>query len=1557
MSCNVTLTDKINLKNQSKNSFSSEEEFDTWLYQNRVEISQQAKNPKVKSATYAIAVSPIDSRIAAWDRFRANIQEVHNHINVDASEVLGDGFGKLIKIGTTTLFGIVGNANDISKPVNDFDEFDPEKLKEKLRSEGLSETDINKELSKRQRLSTLKKIDGNIFGALVEDALLGTTQNIDALRSHKSLNSNLKSVGLTFDQAISRVDKIAKNAINKIKDEIRNRHGSGAKIYTEVEVISKSLSSDMKSALRTACAKLGKNENANAVQGFIDIVVQDSSGQLHTYDIKVSGHHIADWWAGTGSNWKYNEVSAQQMAYATMARQWGINFNTIGIIPAYIEYDEDGNVKSLESENFKEFSLTNQYALACERYFPVHTKTDSGTIRALSQLTEELYPGLQLSTAVKTMEMNKDFVIRNIVGNKKSDGKYHLPIDDDEHSLIGKEMIFDDKESLEKYIEDEYLPKINAKYTQELRGLAKSLRNISNTKRGSKAKTEQLYEMASGFSKNKDTQDWIVNKFKKYAIQDGWDLVSDDDNLLADYGIFVFIRNGLAEIVMIDQSDLYGVVEIGRTKNTTVLGNLRHDLSKGMDDLNVMKSLRGNLLLMKAMAFISQNEGSIFNGVKVQAVRALNLRWNQEINEATGKLMDNWNQLAALYNIKYSGEDGKSTLRTITESTMLPSGLAFVQRANDIVETFLDSKVHFKEHKNYLSTFTDDDADDILRYIRNLQAGSNIRVENSANWRVHSDEFEAYKLLLQAYLAVRGFIISAQNGIGDYVSNGFFLTGARSSSPAESNSPALRLFNQIDSTYEQKLRTEYSKIVQPWQSQMLKVYEENNIDLAWGGNERDLFKMCFERDEKGNITSDFCLIPPEYNPFFANGQHPELKKLVQMFLRQINEIRIPDENEREALAMKRNSIYYQVPLTNASTIQQVKQGGVWNTIKAKTQAVFDEVKVFAYGKPMSNFEIKQFKSIDREQVYDPYLSTSQEAQDFRHKQLSENEIVEEEDGKKNKRRYRITDFETSLDTVFLKSMASALRTKISQDFMPLFTGLRAILAYNANIEGAELDSIRTAIDDFIKSAVFGKSLIQPEYQKLNEIIKILRNITSTTALAFNMTSFTREQLTSALRTSFNKSIDPLMKGEFTEKEYMDSILNIIMNCKDNVDVLSFYSQLNFAYGLANVSQEQLAEANKTGFLNMNNWTSNLLFMTSTSPDFVHRNAILCAILKHRGSYDAYSLNENKELVYDMSKDKFYEVYWKYKDRYSEIPDRATREMYKKQEAYYLGALNDWNKRYGMNLKPGDALPHALSPTEANGIRVYADHMFGNYDANTKSLMQKGMVGGLIFQFKTYSISRFLQAFRDKGTINVTRQRIMQTDNGDEIYEVLSIKPDEWAKYGGRYFKKKSELTEEELSRARPIVQMAGSETGGIIGITVESVRDFLFDRDRFIDNWKNSDVYKANLYISLIDNLGMLIIAMLLKLLYGEETVNDLYNQDWWTRWTYTVLMGVAQDGPIDQVVGGIVGDGTPPSFAIIKSFYRNAFNIITGEDSAMYGFMNTFGATRQFAGMFNNMR
>jgi hypothetical protein len=73
-------------------------------------------------------------------------------------------------------------------------------------------------------------------------------------------------------------------------------------------------------------------------------------------------------------------------------------------------------------------------------------------------------------------------------------------------------------------------------------------------------------------------------------------------------------------------------------------------------------------------------------------------------------------------------------LRSLGDNIILPTGLAYVQRANDIVETFFkDRKIHFKEHDKYLSSFTDDDAEDILRYMKNLQAGAPVNVENSSN--------------------------------------------------------------------------------------------------------------------------------------------------------------------------------------------------------------------------------------------------------------------------------------------------------------------------------------------------------------------------------------------------------------------------------------------------------------------------------------------------------------------------------------------------------------------------------------------------------------------------------------------------------------------------------------------------------------------------------------------------------------------------------------------------------------------------------------------------------
>lgn len=1548
MSCEVTLTDKIKLKNQKK-AFSSEEAFDSWLFENRVAISKQIKDAGFDvnkiDPTFAITLSPIDQRKANWENFQAQMASMHSRANDTSGLFQGAGMERLITMGATTMFKYIGNASDVMKPVNDFGT--PEEQRKAFvdnqKVAGISEVEANKRWENKARQNKLVSIDGTIFGALIQDALTNSTKDIDNLRNKASFNAELKSIGLTFDQALNRVSSLANTVVKQIKSEIYSVHGTDAKIFTEVEVFSKQLSKDFKAALDTASLHSGRKDRANTINGFIDVVVQDKSGELHMYDIKLSTHKAQDWWspfAGNG-NWKYNEISAQQMAYATMAKQWGINFNSINIIPANAEYDSDGNLKAIARENFRTFSLTNPYAYACENYFPIHTITDSHIIKNLSKITEELYPGLQLDSKAQTVQFTKDFVMQKLV--KQRDGRYILKLDsnfDEGNTLLNKEVSYSSREEMEKFVEEEYIPKINKYYSMELRNFASDFRRIANSNKSRQSIIDDLMEVARGITKDKSRQEWIVNKFKKYAIQH-WDLVSDNENLLADYGIFIFRRNGLAEIIMIDKTDLYGQVQLGKSKNSTVLGNVRHDLANGMDDINIMKSLRGNLMLMKAMAFVSQNDMTLFNGVKIQAVKAMNLRWGQEIHEANDKLINNWNTLVGFYNIK-----SDTKLRTIDNKVMLSSPLAYVNLANDIAETFLTEKVHFKGHLDRLGSFSDDSGEEILRYMRNLAAEYN--VTKTEDWSVHTDAFEAYKLLNQAYLATRGWYLSVENDVGDYISNRIFLSGTRSSSPAESPAVALRIFNQIETTYEQKLRDTFRDIVQPWQNLMAEVYAENGGDGLWG-NERNFFKMCFEKDTNENISQDFCLIPPDQNPYLANK--PKLKALVKMFLEKINEIRIPNENEREALSLRRGSVYYQVPLTEANFRQQAIQGGLINALRTKGQNIFSEMKNFAYGHPMSNWEIKQFNDVSKDRIYDPYLNVSEEAQRWREEQLS-GETVEG-----TNKKYGVSVFETSLDTVFLKAMASALRARVSEEFMPLFTGVRTILAFNNNVNGAEIPGITKAVDDFIKSAVFGKLIIEPANQTIYHIMGLLRNITSVAALAFNSVSFTREMLTSTLRTSINKEIDPLMKGQFSESEYVSAIFDIIENAHKNADVRSKYMQLNFIYGLANAAEEHLATASKSGRINPSNWTDDILFATSTMPDFVHRNGIMVAYLKHRGSWDAYVMNDDKKLVYDMSKDKFYEIFWKYKDKYHEITDDKTKKKFKEQETYYRNALDDWNRHYGMELNYGDTLPQALSPSESNGVRVYADHLYGNYDKNTKSLLAKSLLGSIVLQFKTYSLAQFLQNVRDTGYINVTRQWHVETDDGKKIYRVYSTTPEEIQEHGIYRLMAEDALDGIDPANIEPVIVMAGSPTGGKMATNLELMKDVLFNRDKFVENWKNDGVYRANLYISLIDNLGMLFVAMLLRLMYGEDTIKDIKSEDWWTRWSYTVLMGVAQDGPIDQVINGLIGNGTPPSIAVLQTFYRNAYNVITGEDAAIVGFMKSFGATRQFSGIFNNAR
>ena len=63
--------------------------------------------------------------------------------------------------------------------------------------------------------------------------------------------------------------------------------------------------------------------------------------------------------------------------------------------------------------------------------------------------------------------------------------------------------------------------------------------------------------------------------------------------------------------------------------------------------------------------------------------------------------------------------------------------------------------------------------------------------------------------------------------------------------------------------------------------------------------------------------------------------------------------------------------------------------------------------------------------------------------------------------------------------------------------------------------------------------------------------------------------------------------------------------------------------------------------------------------------------------------------------------------------------------------------------------------------------------------------------------------------------------------------------------------------------------------------------------------------------------------------------------------------MGFAEDGPVHQVLGSMVGDWNPPSLMTIKKTAQITQSVLAGTKTIPQGFLESFGATREFSGYF----
>ena len=280
----------------------------------------------------------------------------------------------------------------------------------------------------------------------------------------------------------------------------------------------------------------------------------------------------------------------------------------------------------------------------------------------------------------------------------------------------------------------------------------------------------------------------------------------------------------------------------------------------------------------------------------------------------------------------------------------------------------------------------------------------------------------------------------------------------------------------------------------------------------------------------------------------------------------------------------------------------------------------------------------------------------------------------------------------------------------------------------------------------------------------------------------------------------------------------------------------------------------------------------------------------------------------------------------------------------------LPILEAW-KRAGFQVEYGDTLPDAYSPDEKASIRGAASNMFGDFDAEDKSLLAHRLLGSAWMQYKTWLGAKVNQHFKSAGFENQWRTYIEKAENGEELWQIVDSET-----YGTPRYVPRSEVTDEDIDsgKASPVWITEGTYSLGMMQATGQFLADVCtWDLDKFMEHW-NNPILRGQLLNGLMDTLGLLLFLAALKAIFGEDVVNNKSEQDWITQWSYGVLVGFAEDGPINMVFGSVVQDLNPPSLIAIQKWAQTANSVLAGNKSIGEGLIASFGATKELTGLFN---
>ena len=1267
-------------------------------------------------------------------------------------------------------------------------------------------------------------------------------------------------------------DTIAKDAttLHKIivssTSKNNDKHFAGASLKTPFQPVYDKLrkitNEVEKQVLKTnGGSQLMKNVNISAklkgiaeeIIGHIDYLCIKDDGTLDIYNLAVSTESESDWAGVKKEKYKYKLALLKRILEYNGIRTKDIRVN---LIPIRIKYNETfDSVEDIQAFSSKPYDMSdakytmqpydNVVANFIDSNIPKLDVNDQDIIEANIQL-KKIFPNHSIEvTAQGIKESAQGWIKANWkVIAKPAEGKkgWEITLPGDEKSIyIEDSRIADKNEALVELVqsrESELFDNTPAKKA--------TYRIVADIKQAYKQKLPAFYCSLKNSS-------FIQNQLNKYfesseVDEKGkpiykWTLEENDSLTNANILLFRNKATNQVDVVTITPFDVSTKVQYKGRNN--LLGSYITDVnSKGF----VTESNYGNIEAIKTMTVLNQILPKLPFDPKLGTLKVVGI---SSYHNKKGCEMDIQELLPVFRTVvdvvnenneraKITNNFSKLKIQTIDPAQLLVQtwreAIADHADVTDLQE--LDSLMA-DQHKADGTTIAGLESTSTIEgkiqkieaIIDKIQKLNRLPKDPKRIQQVLYSADPYISTLAKVYVAAL-HALNLYNGDITIENEAFSSMNEYLSKPQSIANSNVRTVTQM---FQQSVNTIANKMLQEY-SPLKKTMEDFFKAKGYGvtrnsliGDEARIFNNLYELDNQGKRTMRF------KNPYDPNSELDQAERtLLKEVLFEINKIRyemrgqtfnFTDSNDTNIKSAVQSSNWLDVPLERASTA----------TRRLRSKSAFKET--------MKNFYKRIMHPREAFEEFSNNLLTEQDKQEMysaiRDLQVY-NPFTRSED--MNRRANWINEkgvdyFETNVENILIDFMEKHIQSNEYKKMLTRTSGILLDLYIKGETEDDSTNINHTikAIDDFLTTAVYNQSIMEPTSKMIDSYLAPMRKLISRLYIAGNVVGAVRDTLQGVYE-NIARSVNHYQTN-ITTKDVMAGYKDVILEGPQNIMTISKLNQLNLKYRLSNMDIAKISEGQKTcrgGILNWENWAYSTLY----GPDYLNRLVLFSAQMHHDGVNDAYFIKDGK-LVYDWTRDKRFSKY--------AHNDKSNMEEYNKQRSLYLSTQRMFNQEYGTALHEGDALPDAYTNTQITSFKNMADSIYGAYNQSTKSKYENVAIGRNFALFSTWMNGMVDNYMKKTQLSNSQYHAEIDTRNGQNLY---------WNKLG------EATTLEEGGDENCPVIKYVPDVVQGILYTLKDTFQEFYYNgTDGFKQNIWNNPIQKANLKKLLSDLLMALIVA------------------------------------------------------------------------------------------------